>query len=298
MTQTNPEPYCSTDLGELYHRDALEFIDHLVESGETVQMVFADPPYNIGKADWDRFEDDEYLDWTVDWVSAIGDLLPEDGSAFVCGFSEVLADIQYRLSREADWVESVSWLVWHYRNKPQMGNGGWTRSHESILWLRKSDEFKFEIDRVRIPYNSHTEKYPMREQGQSSLFGSEDGYQWDPNLEGAKPRDVIDVPTVNNASSERTDHPTQKPEELLRKFVWATTDKEQLVCDVFGGSGTTFAVCEQLGRRWVGSESKAEYCEMIDERLSDIGNRKDPAYWMEHDLERREHRRKVRYGRD
>ena len=292
------EPYYENDLGELYHDDALDVIQHLTETGQEVQTVFADPPYNIGKADWDNFEDEEYLDWTVEWVDAVGDLLPEDGSAFVCGFSEILADIKYRISREVDWIDSISWLVWHYRNKPQMGNGGWTRSHESILWLRNSEDFKFEMDRVRIPYNSHTEKYPMREQGQSSLFGSEDGYEWDPNLEGAKPRDVIDVPTVNNASSERTEHPTQKPEELLRKFVWATSDKDQIVFDPFGGSGTTFAVSEQLGRRWIGSEKNEEYCEIIEERLEEIENREDPSYWMKHDLDRREHRRNVRYGKD
>lgn len=298
MEQVTMEPYYNNELGELYHDDASDVINHLISSGRTVQTVFADPPYNIGKADWDKFEDEEYLDWTVEWIDSIGDLVKEDGSAFVMGFSEILADVKYRISRECDWIDSISWLVWHYRNKPQMGNGGWTRSHESVLWLRKSDDFKFEMDRVRIPYNSHTEKYPMRDQGQSSLFGSEDGFTWDPNLEGAKPRDVIDVPTVNNASKERTEHPTQKPGELLRKFVWATTDKEQTVFDPFGGSGSTFAVCEQLGRRWVGSEKEEEYCEMIEERLEGLDNRNDPSYWMKHDLDRREHRRKVRYGKD
>ena len=287
----------TTELGRLYNADALEVIDHLRARDETVRLVFADPPYNIEKADWDRFDSQEaYLDWTVDWVSRIGDILDESGSFYLMGFSEILADIKYRIARECEWIESIRWLVWHYRNKPQMSEYGWTRSHESVLWLRKSDDYKFEMDRVRIPYNDHTEKYPVREQGQTSLFGSEDGYTWDPNLEGAKPRDVIDVPTVNNASKERTSHPTQKPEELLRKIVWACSDRGDTVYDPFGGSGTTFAVCEQLGRNWIGSEESADYCELIAERLEGIEHREDPDYWMEHDLERREHRRKIRYG--
>ncbi|EFW93349.1 DNA methylase N-4/N-6 domain-containing protein [Haladaptatus paucihalophilus DX253] len=118
-----------------------------------------------------------------------------------------------------------------------------------------SDEYTFRMDRVRIPYNSHTKEHSMREQGQTSLFGNETGYEWNPNAEGVKPRDVIDVLTVNNASNERADHPTQKPEEHLRKIVWATSDKDDLVLDSFGGSGTTYAVAEQFGRNWVGTEN-------------------------------------------
>jgi site-specific DNA-methyltransferase (adenine-specific) len=272
-------------------------LERLASDDTTVQLVFADPPYNIGKADWDRFEtEDAYLDWVVDWIRKAGDLLAEDGSLFVMGFSEGLADVKYRLARECDWYESLRWLVWSYRNKPLMSDSGFTRSHESVLWLRKSEEYKFRMDRVRIPYNDHTTEYPVREQGETSQFGSEDGYTWDPDVEGAKPRDVIDVPTVNNASSERTDHPTQKPEELLRKLCWATTDHGDTVLDPFGGSGTTYAVAEQLGRRWVGTETNREYLDIIEERLNGIEHREESAYWMQHDLDRREHRRKTRYG--
>lgn len=291
------EPYLETDLGTLYDREAVEVIDHLADEGTTVQTVFADPPYNVGKADWDEFEDGEaYLDWVVDWVRRAGEVLAEDGSLFVMGYSEGLAEVKYRLARECDWHESLRWLVWHYRNKPQMGDDEFTRSHESVLWLRKTDEFRFRMDRVRVPYNDHTEEYPTRPQGHSSQFGSEAGYEWDPDVEGAKPRDVLDVPTVNNASSELTDHPTQKPEELLRKVVWATTDRGDLVLDPFGGSGTTYAVAEQLGRAWVGTEPEPEYRDIVADRLADLQHREDPDYWMRHDLDRREHRRKTRYG--
>lgn len=291
------EPYFETDFGELYDVDAVELIERLARDDTSVQLLFADPPYNIGKAEWDRFETEaEYLNWVVDWIRKSGVLIPDDGSLFVMGFSEGLADIKYRLSRECDWYDSLRWLVWSYRNKPLMSENGFTRSHEGILWLRQSEDCKFRMDRVRIPYNNHTREYPVREQGDSSRFGSEDGYEWDPDVDGAKPRDVIDVPTVNNASSERTDHPTQKPEELLRKILRATTDRDDLVLDPFGGSGTTYAVAEQLGRDWIGTETNSEYLELIEDRLTDIDHREDPEYWMQHDLDRREHRRKVRYG--
>ena len=291
------EPYFETEFGKLYHTEAEDLINYVKNEDIEANLVFADPPYNIDKAEWDSFESqDQYLDWISSWVSEAGKLLTEDGSMFIMGFSEILAHIKCRLVNECEWFDSMRWLVWHYRNKPQMSDSGFARSHESILWLRKSENYKFRMDRVRIPYNDHTRDYPVRDQGQTSLFGSEDGYTWDPNVEGAKPRDVFDVPTVNNASKERTNHPTQKPEELLRKFVWSMTDKEDFVFDPFGGSGTTYAVSEHLGRNWIGGEADEKYCSIIQKRLKEAEHTEEPTYWMKHDLERREHRRKVRYG--
>jgi site-specific DNA-methyltransferase (adenine-specific) len=291
------EPCFRTDRGRLYSIDASEFMRSLSGEESRVQTIFADPPYNIGKAEWDEFDtDEEYFDWVIDWIGRCGDILADEGSLFIMGFSERLADIKYRLARECEWHESLRWLVWSYRNKPQMSDYGWTRSHESVLWLRKSSDYKFRLDRIRIPYNNHTKEYPVRSQGQTSLFGSEKNYEWDPNVEGAKPRDVIDVPTVNNASGERTDHPTQKPEELLRKIVWATSDRKDVVVDPFGGSGTTYAVAEQLGRDWIGTETDSTCIAIIRQRLEAIERPADPEYWMKHDLDRREHRQEVRYG--
>lgn len=290
--------YWSSALGELHNRDVHALLDDLHDD-DVIDLAIADPPYNMGKAEWDSFDSrEEYLEWVTGWVSTIGEHLSDSGSMYVMGLPEILAHVKVELDRNCDWIDSMRWLVWHYRNKPQMGDGGWTRSHESILWLRKTDDYTFNMDRVRIPYNNHTKRYPVREQGQTSLFGSEDGYEWDPNVEGAKPRDVIDVPTVNNASSERTDHPTQKPEELIRKLVWASSDRGDTVFDPFGGSGTTYVVCEQLGREWIGCEAEEKYCEMTVDRLESVEHREDPSYWMKHDIDRRENRRKIRYGEE
>lgn len=289
------KPFYQDEMGELYHADALDVMDYLKEKGIKFDLIFADPPYNIGKTKWDKFKSQEdYLNWTVKWIEKAGGILKDNGSLFTMDFSENLADVKYRVVRECSWIHSCRWLVWHYRNKPQMGEVGWTRSHESLLWLRKSKNFKFYIDRIRIPYNIHTRKYPVRPQGKSSTFGSKEGYRWDPNLKGAKPRDVIDVPAVNNPSAENVNFPTQKPEELVRKIVWATTDKGDLVFDPFGGSGTTYVVCEQLGRRWVGSEIDKDYCELAVKRIKGLKKRNDPIYWAKIDLKRVEHRRRVR----
>lgn len=291
------DKYFQTNLGCLYNKNAFELISHLNSKDKTVQLIFADPPYNMNKADWDYFDSKEdYLDWMVHWIKEAGKILVDDGSMYVMGLSEKLADVKYHIEQRCNWIHSIRWLTWHYKNKPQMSDNGWTRSQESILWIKKSENYKFRMDRIRIPYNNHTQKYPERKQGKNSQFGSDDEYKWDPDVQGAKPRDVIDVPTVNNASKERTKHPTQKPEELLRKIIWSNTDKNDLVFDPFGGSGTTFATCEQLCRKWIGSELSEEYCNIIKNRIESIEHHKESEYWMKHDIDRRKNRREIRYG--
>ena len=90
-----------------------------------------------------------------------------------------------------------------------------------------------------------------------------------PNPNGAKPKDVFELPTLSNHSWEKTVHPTQKPVELIKKIILASSNQDSLVIDPFGGSGTTFATAEALHRKWSGTELSPEYCEIIKARLND-----------------------------
>jgi site-specific DNA-methyltransferase (adenine-specific) len=261
------EPYFSTESGTLYQLDAIEFMKSL--DSESVDLVFADPPYNIKKAEWDTFSSQkEYVDWSMLWIKEAQRILKNSGSLYICGFSEILADIKWAAS---PYFKGCKWLVWYYRNKGNLGND-WGRSHESILHFRKSKSFVFNIDQVRIPYNEHTLKYPERKQAETSQFSNgrnPKDYNWSPNPLGAKPKDVFEIPTISNGSWEKTTHKTQKPVELLRKIILASSNEASLVYDPFGGSGTTFAVAEAYNRNWIGTELQTEYCEIIKQRLSD-----------------------------
>ena len=151
------------------------------------------------------------------------------------------------------------WLVWHYKNKANLGDD-WGRSHESILHFRKSHAFTFNVDDVRIPYGEHTLKYPAHPQAETSQYGkaANKDHIWHPHPCGAKPKDVLEIPTTCNGMHEKTPHPTQKPEELLRKIVLASSNPGDLVVDPFLGSGTTAAVAEQLKRQWKGCDISAD----------------------------------------
>ncbi|MFZ5919603.1 MAG: DNA-methyltransferase [Chloroflexota bacterium] len=276
--------------GKLFLGNSIEWLASL--EGESVDLVFADPPYNIKKAEWDTFESQEdYIQWSLSWIEQVARILKETGSLYICGFSEILADLKHPSSK---FFDSCRWLVWNYRNKANLGND-WGRSHESILHFRKSDKFSLRVDSIRIPYGSHTLKYPVHPQAMTSNFGNgkKRDEHWIPNPLGAKPKDVIEIPTTCNGMGEKTPHPTQKPEELLRKLILAATDEGQTILDPFSGSGTAIVVAEQLGRKWLGCEINPQYNQWAIERLEHVRHL-SIADWIELDHKNAERRESIR----
>ena len=259
---TGPTRALAAPTGELWHADVAAFLAG-IPSG-SVDLVVTDPPYAIGKAAWDEFDSLEvYVDWCDSWLAEVARILAPHGSAYVCGFSEILADVK---ARSAKRFASCRWLVWHYKNKANLGRD-WGRSHESILHLR-GEEARVDVDAVRVPYNGHTTRYPARAQATSSQYdrGAKRD-KWVPNPLGAKPRDVLEVPVICNGMAEKTPHATQKPEALIEKLVRASSAPGQLVVDPFVGSGTTAAVANRLGRRWLVGDADARYVGLARARL-------------------------------
>lgn len=277
--------------GQIYQGNSLDWLASL--DSESVDLVFADPPYNIKKADWDNFENQEkYIEWSIQWISEVSRILKSTGSLYVCGFSEILADLKYSVSK---YFKNCRWLIWHYKNKANLGSD-WGRSHESIIHFRKSDQAKINIDDVRIPYGAHTLKYPSHPQAETSAYGkgkTKKNNNWTPNPKGAKPKDVIEIPTTCNGMGETTPHPTQKPEELLRKFVLASSQEGDLIIDPFSGSGTTVVVAEQLNRRWMGCDLNIEYNNWAINRLENV-RRMTKEEWIAFDRKNSERRESIR----
>lgn len=277
--------------GKLYQGDSIDWLSSL--ETESVDLIFADPPYNLNKVEWDNFESQEkYIQWSIQWISQAARVLKPTGSLYVCGFSEILADLKHPASK---YFKGCRWLIWHYKNKANLGND-WGRSHESIIHLRKAPSTKLNIDDIRIPYGAHTLKYPSHPQAETSAYGGNGTTKrenWVPHPKGAKPKDVIDIPTTCNGMGEKTPHPTQKPEELLRKFVLASSNEGDLVIDPFSGSGTTLVVAEQLKRRWLGCDLSLEYNQWAIRRIENV-RRMSKEDWIEFDRKTAERRESIR----
>ena len=259
---------------------------------ESVDLVFADPPYNIKKANWDKFDSqEEYIRWSMKWIAEVARILKPTGSLYICGYSEILADLKHPAMK---YFSGCKWLIWHYRNKANLGND-WGRSHESILHFRKTKKFTLNVDEIRIPYGNHTLKYPSHPQAESSQYsnGKRPASIWTPNPLGAKPKDVLEIPTTCNGMVEKTKHPTQKPEELLRKLVLASSKVGDIILDPFSGSGTTLVVAEQLQRLWLGCEMNEEYNSWAIHRIDHVVSR-TIAQWIEFDKENAKRRESIR----
>ncbi|MBS1515597.1 MAG: site-specific DNA-methyltransferase [Bacteroidetes bacterium] len=268
--------------GSLFLGDCILWLKTL--ESNSVDLCFADPPYNIKKEVWDNFDSmEKYISWSLDWIKEVSRVLKPNGTLYVCGFSEILADLKHPSMK---YFKGCRWIVWHYKNKANLGKD-WGRSHESILHFRKGKSFTLNIDDIRIPYGEHTLKYPGHPQAETSNFGKGNNKKrddWYPHPNGAKPKDVIELPTTCNGSNESTAHPTQKPEGLLRKLVLASSNENDLVIDPFSGSGTTAVVSEQLNRKWLACDNNEVYNSMAIKRLQNVVI-KSKDEWIKYDKE-------------
>ena len=268
-----PRPFLSRKDGYLFQADALRWLKTVAD--KSVDLVFADPPYDVSRAKSSGYRAQEtVIRRSMEWIAEAARVLKPSGTLVICGFTEILADLKHPASRY--FRGGCKWLIWYYTNRANMGTD-WGRSHESLLVLRKSKRYTMNLDAVRVPYHKNTLRYPARPREGNSWD------DWSPNPLGAKPKDVLEIPTPGSGLDEKTEHPAQKPEELLRKIILAASREGEIVLDPFSGSGTTLAAARQLGRKWVGCEINAGYNELARQRIDFPAARKTVEEWIEFD---------------
>ena len=212
-----------------------------------VDLIIADPPYNLGKDygnnnDLKNFE--EYLSFTRNWLRESKRVLKQDGTIYVFMGLRFVSHLYTVLDEELQLFFN-SWIIWYYTQ----GLGktkGFSPRHDDILMFNKSKKFKFNLDSVRIP-----QKY----------------YRSRNNMNGANPGDVWEFSHVHYCNENRQNHPTQKPEGLMERMILASTDENDVILDPFAGSGTTLRVAQQLNRACIGFELNPKYIKMIHKRL-------------------------------
>jgi DNA modification methylase len=215
---------------------------------DSVDLIIADPPYNLGKnygnnIDWK--ERGDYLSFTRAWIEQAHRVLKPSGSLYVFMGVKFIARL-YVLLEEEIHMSPQGWITWHYTQ----GIGrkkGFSPRHEDILWFSKGPEALFNLDDVRIP-----QKYFRKRN----------------NMTGANPGDVWQFSHVHYCAEERQPHPTQKPEALIERIISASSNPTDMVVDPFLGSGTTARVAQVLNRNWIGIDINPDYIEMSKQRLS------------------------------
>jgi site-specific DNA-methyltransferase (adenine-specific) len=227
-----------------------------------VDLLFADPPYNLTKKfNTRRFKKisvDDYTEWLDSWLSQILRLLKPTASVYICGDWESSAAI-HRVGEK--YFIPRNRITWE-REKGRGAKSNWKKCSEDIWFFSVSDDYYFDVDSVMLkrqviaPYTDSNGK-------PKDWIESDDG-----RFRITHPSNLwTDLTVPYWSMPENTDHPTQKPEKLLAKIILASSKSGDLVFDPFNGSGTTTVVAKKLGRHYLGVESEEIYCCYAQKRL-------------------------------
>lgn len=230
---------------------------------KSVDMIFADPPYNLqlkgdlhrpnnSKVDacddhWDQFGSfQDYDKFTRDWLSAARDALTDDGSIWVIGSYHNIFRVGAIMQDLGFWI--LNDVVWRKSNPmPNFRGRRFTNAHETMIWAAKSEKskYRFNYDSMK----SLNEDLQMRSDWTLPLCTGSERLKTDDGEKG---------------------HATQKPEALLYRVLMASTNPGDLVLDPFFGTGTTGAVAKKLGRDFIGIEREADYIKLAQKRIDAI----------------------------
>lgn len=219
---------------------------------------FADPPYflssggitcssgkkrNVNKGEWDKARNiNEIHDWNKKWLVESKRILKSNGTIWVCGTFHNIFSVGFALQELG--FKILNNIVWEKKEPPpNLTRKYFIHSSEHLIWAAKTKE------------SSHLFNYDTLK---AMNAGEPMKSVW---------RDIWKLPSVNSSEKIYGRHPTQKPEEIVRRAVVASSNRGDLVFDPFCGSGTTGVVCKKSGRRFVGIDNNVEYLNIARKRL-------------------------------
>lgn len=243
-----------TIIGDTF--DVMPLLPH-----KSVDLVIADPPYNLTKAFngtiFSKKSASDYEDYTRQWLSLAFPLLKDDGSIYVCCDWETSLIIGRVLGEFFTVRSRITWQ----REKGRGATANWKNGLEDIWFATKSNKYTFNLDAVKIRKKVIA---PYKIDGNPKDWDeTENG-----NYRNTCPSNFWDDITIPFWSMpENTAHPTQKSEKLIAKIMLASSNPSDVVLDPFLGSGTTSVVAKKLGRKYIGIEENEQYCVWAEQRL-------------------------------
>lgn len=251
------------------------------------RLIYIDPPFATkrefsGSEDQKAYQDKivgaEFLEFLRQRLIFIRELLSEDGS--ICVHVDWKKSHYIRVLLDDVFGEKrfINEIIWYYTNKYGANSDAFDSFHNTLFRFGKSRRFVFEP--IQIPVKT-PRRQPVRawnkKLGKNEWLRGADGkylYQESTHKDAG---DVWEVPVINPMAEERLGYPTQKPELLLDWIIRSSSNKDDLILDAFAGSGTTGAVAEKLGRRWIGIDCGKLAIYTIQQRMlnlrREIGNK-------------------------
>lgn len=262
LSSLEQKPYFQKDDFVLFHGDSTDLLSRLPEN--SIDMVFADPPYNlsnggfsvhagkrvsVNKGEWDAskgFNGD--YDFHYRWLEAVRRVLKPSGTLWVSGTyhsiyqcGHALQALEYHILNDVTWFKPNA--------SPNLSCRFFTASHETLIWARKDKKAK------------HTFNYDLMKGG-----------EWNGDFikkPNTQMRSVWAIGTPKPDEKKLGKHPTQKPLELLRRVILASTKKGDIVLDPFTGSSTTGLAAVAHGRKFIGIDLEKNFLDLSKKRFQD-----------------------------
>lgn len=241
---------------EIIEGDAIEVMKRIPD--DSIDMTFADPPFNLKKS-YEHYEDDketkDYLNWCNEWLNQLVRITKPTGSIFVHNIPKWLTYYAAHLNQIAYFKH---WIAWDAMGAPL----GKTilPNHYGILWYVKSRDFKF--------YDIRTPHRNCRECG--ALLKDYGGKKHLIHPFGTLVSDVwTDIYRIRH-NKRRDEHPCQLPVHLLERLILMTTDAEDITLDPFIGTGTTAIAAKRLGRKYVGIDIDPKYVAITRDKINNV----------------------------
>ncbi len=256
-------PYFQSKNFVLYNADCLSILKQLPEN--SVDMIFADPPYNLSnggftvhagkrvnvhKGDWDVSQGlKKDFEFHIEWIRACRRVLKPEGTLWISGTYHSIYSCGFAVQVEKFHI--LNDITWFKPNgSPNLSGRYFTASHETLIWARKEKNAK------------HHSEYKLMKEG----AWPEDAMK----KPGLQMRSVWSLPTPKKEEKKFGKHPTQKPLDLLRRVVLASTKPGDIVLDPFTGSSTTGIAAAMYGRKFIGIDKDASYLDLSVKRYKDL----------------------------
>ena len=252
------------EINKVYQGNCFELIKKIDD--ESIDLIVCDGPFGVTANEWDKIKNIQ--EYNLNLIKLFSRILKKGGALYLFGKPECIDFIDYR-----PYLNLNSKIVWYQPSRLAKGRTKYTNNYDIIVYFTKGKTKAFNLDHIRVPQLVELEHRKRCENVQSVVNGRFHKTKFNGN--GKNHGDVWgDIKQLTYKSKELVNrellNTIQKPIKLIERIVKASSKEGDLVLDPFAGVGTTFVVCKELKRNFIGFEINSHYVEICNRRIKDV----------------------------